>query len=74
MSELRKGKTISVKKDLEKNWKTPTKFLKKVAPGSYLVQTEKQGELRRNWRHLYRVSQDLNYQVSKNTIDLDMEQ
>ena len=41
---LRKGETVLVKTDLEKNWKAPAK--------SYLVQTEKQGELRTNHRHL----------------------
>ena len=51
----------------------PAKVSKKVAPRSYLVQTEKQGELRRNRRHLYKVPPDVNYQVSKHTIDLDME-
>ena len=71
MPELRKGETVLVKADLEKNCETPAKVVKKEAPRSYLVQTEKHGELRRNRPHLYKVSQDVNYQFSKHTIDLD---
>ena len=50
--ELRKAETVLVKTDLERNWKTPANVVKKVAPRSYLVQTKKQGQLRRNRRHL----------------------
>ena len=71
LPELKEGETVLVKTDLEKNWKTPAKVVKKVAPRSYLVRTEKQGELRRNRRHLYKVPQDIDYQVPRRTMDLD---
>ena len=63
LPELRKGEKVLVKTDLKKNWKLLAKVVKKVALRSYLVQTEKQGELRRNCRHLYKVPPDVNYQV-----------
>ena len=73
MPELRKGETVLVKTDLEKNWKTPATVVKKVAPRSYLVQTEKHSELRRNRRHLFKVPPDVKHQVSKHTIELHTE-
>ena len=51
LPELHPGSPVLLKKDSDKGWSQPAEIIRQVAPRSYLLQTERGNQLRRNRRH-----------------------
>ncbi|XP_048255270.1 uncharacterized protein K02A2.6-like [Haliotis rufescens] len=66
LPQLEPGSSVRVYRDTSNDWKTKGKIVQKVAPRSYLVQTEGGGRLRRNRRDLLLTPHDNTPRITNN--------